>query len=186
MKKVKLFRSLGMKAVAGAVCMGLFMAAGFGVIMMTTGKHLILNESLRLIGQTGNNIISDLQSRSKENNKFITFPDVEKVKRIQTDEKGNKTAEFIFASEFAENQPLFTPIAEKLDLINAMILDQAKQMPNYDSMLAEKLARDSYPIDPDEAEFISAMIADPMEEKISETHLVERFEVQNDFHLCIQ
>ncbi len=62
----KKISGLGVKVVVGAVCMGICMAAAFAAIMMTTGKRLILNESHRLIEQTGNNIISDLQARSVE------------------------------------------------------------------------------------------------------------------------
>ena len=51
------------------------------------------------------------------NNRFITYPDAAKVKRIGKDDKGGRTEEFITAAEFAAAEPLFKPLADALQLI---------------------------------------------------------------------
>ncbi len=113
------------------------------------------------------------------NNKFITFPKPELVKKIDQDSQGNRTEEFILASDFAKKMPLFSPLSEALDAMNQDILMQAHQKANYEPNIAVEIERDSYQIDTPKAELLSAVIANPLKE----TKLYQKVTLENDFLL---
>ncbi|MEN8220530.1 MAG: response regulator, partial [Pseudomonadota bacterium] len=113
------------------------------------------------------------------NNKFITFPKPELVKKIAKDSQGNRTEEFILASDFAKKSPLFSPLSEALDAMNQDILMQARHKPNYDPNIALEIERDSYQIDTPKAELLSAVIANPLKK----TKFYQKVTLENDFLL---
>jgi PAS domain S-box-containing protein len=115
------------------------------------------------------------------NNKFITFPRPELVKKIAQDSQGNRTEEFILTSDFAKKYPLFSPLSEALDAMNQDILMQARQKPNYDPNIAVEIERDSYQIDTPKAELLSAVIANPLNN--TQTKLYQKVTLENDFLL---
>jgi len=115
------------------------------------------------------------------NNKFITFPQPALVKQIDQDSQGNRTEDFILASEFAKKSPLFLPLSDAFKAMNQDILRQARQLPNYDSNIAVEIERDSYQIDQAKAELLSAVIANPF--KNTQTKLYQKVTLENDFLL---
>ena len=117
------------------------------------------------------------------NNKFITFPDPALVKKIGKDDKGNRTEEFMSASEFAEKEPLFLSISKAVDEMNKDILDRAKKIQDYNYELAKLIDHDSYQINRNESEFIAAVISDPLREETVKTKLYGKSEIENDFIL---
>ncbi len=115
------------------------------------------------------------------NNKFLTFPDEKKVKIFNTDDKGKKTEEFMTAEQFAAKETLFAPIAAEVKSMNDDILARAKKMPNYRAETIGFIDADSDQINAEEAEFIAAVIADPLGEQTKTSGLYKRFEVDDDF-----
>ena len=110
-------------------------------------------------------------------NTFITFPDPSVVRRIKKDEEGKDTQEFLTADEFAENEPLFAPIANTLKQMNLAVIDKARQMPGYKPELIEQIDQDSYKISPAEAGLIAAIVADPF---VKQT-FYDKIEIEQDF-----
>lgn len=115
------------------------------------------------------------------NNKFLTFPQVEEVQILGKDDKDKVTKEFMTIAQFAEKQPLFKPISEAVNAMNLDILQRAKTMRGYRPDLAGRIDNDSDQIDKEEAEFISAVIADPLDEQSKHTNLYRSFEIKRDY-----
>lgn len=115
------------------------------------------------------------------NNKFLTFPQLDLVKNIGKDDKGNRTEEFILAADLAAKEASFKPIAEALDAMNADILKSARNMPGFDASTSLKVDEDSYQIDAKEAEFINAIMRDPLSARTSQTKLYQSLELAQDF-----
>ncbi|MBL8022634.1 MAG: SpoIIE family protein phosphatase [Leptospirales bacterium] len=111
------------------------------------------------------------------NNKFLVFPDPGLVKKIDKDEKGKRTEEFMTANDFAAREKEFLPIAEAVTRMNQAILNGAEKIPGFDPTLSKKIDDASDQIDADEAKFIAAVIADPLGDK----RLYEKFDIRRDF-----
>ncbi len=117
------------------------------------------------------------------NNKFITFPKPELVKRINKDSQGKTTQEFIFTSELSKKSPHFLPLSKALQAMNSDILKKARQMPNYDPNIAVEIAQDSYQIDQPKAELLAAVLIDPLKSMQKQTYLYQQVALENDFLL---
>ncbi|MDH5763100.1 MAG: ATP-binding protein [Nitrospinota bacterium] len=118
------------------------------------------------------------------NGKFIAFPEAgDRAKILSTDPDGNQSGEFLTATEFAEKQPLFKAISNEVKEMNQYILEKARSMPGYDAALPAKIDQDSYQINREEAEFISAVVVDPLKESTRKSKLFKTFEIENDFIL---
>ncbi len=115
------------------------------------------------------------------NNKFITFLDPSMVRKIGTDEKGNHTEEFMLTTEFAEQEPLFEPISQAVEAMNSDILQQAQNIATYDPEITKKIAYDSYQINQTDAEFLNAIIIDPLQKDTRTTKLYNAFDIEHDF-----
>lgn len=115
------------------------------------------------------------------NNKFLTFPQLDLVKNIGKDDKGNRTEDFIMASDLAAKQPDFKPIASALDAMNEDILATARSLPGFNSETAQKVDADSYQIDDKEATFINAIMLDPLNARTTQTKLYQSLELDADF-----
>jgi HPt (histidine-containing phosphotransfer) domain-containing protein/two-component sensor histidine kinase len=115
------------------------------------------------------------------NNKFLTFPDMNLIKKISKDDKGNKTEEFIFANDLTAKEPLFAPISKALERMNKEILEYAQKNAQFKANLADKIDTASYQIDKGEADFINAVIIDPLETASTQTKLYRSFVFDNDF-----
>ncbi|AFY69679.1 multi-sensor hybrid histidine kinase [Thalassoporum mexicanum PCC 7367] len=104
-------------------------------------------------------------------NKFITFPQLEQVKRFNPGTQGNHTEEFILAAEFASREPLFAPLAQAVEQVNQEIIDRAQQMPEYEPTVAQQIDQDSYQINAAEAKLLAATLIDPLNLNYSDTKL---------------
>ncbi|MBL4775124.1 MAG: response regulator, partial [Mariprofundus sp.] len=118
------------------------------------------------------------------NGKFIAFPKAgDSAKLITYDVNRNRVEEFLTANEFARQHPLFKAIADADQQHHQHILQQAKLIPAFDSTLAAKLDHDSYQINANEAEFISAVIVDPLAQHTLESYLLSKTHIENDTFL---
>ncbi|MFO1493188.1 MAG: ATP-binding protein [Lysobacterales bacterium] len=123
------------------------------------------------------------------NNRFITYPDADKVKRIGKDDKGARTEEFITAAEYAQAEPLFKPIADALQSINDEVIAAAatKLGPKLDQ-IATEIDQNSYQIDAEPARLVAAISADPLKERysIERSTLARSFAMEMDPQLKTQ
>ncbi len=115
------------------------------------------------------------------NNRFLTFPEPERVRDSSTDDQGNKTVDFITAADLAEREPDFSPIAEAVARMNRDILERGRASRRYDPSIAARIDADSDQIDRDEAEFIAAILADPLDSQERPSHLAAKFRTPSDF-----
>lgn len=67
--------------------------------------------------------------------------------------------------------------------MNREIVIKARQMPNYNFIVAEGIDCDSYQIERTEAELIAAAIANPLKAKDEQTKLYLKINLPNDFLL---
>ena len=118
------------------------------------------------------------------NNKFLSFPDESMTKIYFRDDEGDIAQEFIYVKKLGEKEPLFRPIADALEEINQEMINVVRENPNFDIELAKEIAQDSYQINDQEAQLITAIMLDPLEEKTKDSNLLERFTLPNDvlFH----
>ena len=118
------------------------------------------------------------------NGKFIGFPAAGTgAKVFSTDANGNKSENFMTANDFAVKQPLFKPISDAITKMNQFILQKAKNDSNLNNERAATIDADSYQINREEAEFISAVLTDPLKERTRASKLFDSFEIENDFLL---
>jgi chemotaxis protein histidine kinase CheA len=115
------------------------------------------------------------------NNKFLTFPDPKPVKKIGRDDKGNKTEDFLFANDLAAVQPQFAPIAKTAEELNQNILAAGKVGNAVYERVATAIDNDSYQIDRTEAEFVAAVIPDPLDGQTQQTKLLKTISLDQDF-----
>lgn len=115
------------------------------------------------------------------NNKFLTFPDPNRVKIVNTDEHGKRTETFMDALALAKIEPDFQPIARAVEDMNRDILERGRKSPHYDPMIAVRINEDSDQINQAEAESIATVIADPLREGRESSHLYKKFQVPADF-----
>lgn len=64
--QVKWYQSLIFQGTLGSLLLLLWLVVGIVLVMKTKGQQMVLEESSRLIEQTGNNAVSHLQARSQE------------------------------------------------------------------------------------------------------------------------
>ena len=117
------------------------------------------------------------------NNKFITFPQLDLVKRFSQDERGNTVEEFILLSELAQKESAYRPLSDALDAMNENILKLARQMPNYDLDISERIDRDSYQIDGENADLLTAVILDPLSNSLQDSKLYRTINLPEDLIL---
>lgn len=116
------------------------------------------------------------------NNKFLTFPKPEMVRRTSVDEAGKRTEEFVTVADLAGREALFAPLAEQLAAMDKAILDRARAVPGFDAAVAQKIDTESYQIDAAEATMIAAVMADPLgaTRRDQATNLFTRVDLDND------
>ncbi len=114
-------------------------------------------------------------------NRFLSFPQPEKVKDQRLDEKGNPVAEFIHAEELVARDGRFRPIATALREMDDEVLALAREQPGYDPGLAARIDAASYQIDAHEAQIIAATVVDPLAERRSQGgDLMRTLELSDD------
>lgn len=114
------------------------------------------------------------------NNRFLAFPNADQVRRITTDDQGKTTQALILASEFAELEPQFIPIADALEQINQHILLTAQRLPTFDPEVIITLEQNSYQIDHDNAELFSAMMVDPLQTPEDNSQFLQQIRLEHD------
>jgi len=111
------------------------------------------------------------------NGKFLSFPDESLTKLYATDDQGGRTEEFIGIGELASKQPTFEPLAAAVQNVIDQLFFTATEAGIYREDLAETIADDSYQIGQQEAQLITAVLADmqqaagPAEHEIQQLHL---------------
>jgi HAMP domain-containing protein/HPt (histidine-containing phosphotransfer) domain-containing protein/two-component sensor histidine kinase len=116
------------------------------------------------------------------NNKFLTFPKPEMVRRTSVDEAGKRTEEFVTVADLAGRDALFAPLAEQLAAMDRAIVERARALPGFDATVAGKIDAESYQIDAAEATMIAAVMADPFAATRREqaTNLFTRVDLDSD------
>ena len=117
------------------------------------------------------------------NNRFITYPKSSEVKRFGTDDKGNRTEEFVTANEFSAKQPLFAPFAKVLTELNDEVISSAEDELGARLVeIAGAIDRDSYQIDAEQSRLIAAITSDPLRTRLSieSSTLYRSFELPDD------
>lgn len=114
------------------------------------------------------------------NNRFLSFPDLDLVR---TAAPSQVPRDFISVSELAMRKPGFAPVAQRLEKFSADILRTARTLPHYDPELATKLATESYQVNSEEAQMISAIFADPMGANNAQAATSARLSLSNDILL---
>lgn len=117
------------------------------------------------------------------NNRFITFPRPNLIRQFSKNIQGKKTEKLYLASELVAKEPLFLPLSEAVEKMNAEIVSKALQRQNYNSIVAAAINRDSYQIEQAEAELISAVIANPLKQSQNLTNLYMGIDLKDDFLL---
>lgn len=113
-------------------------------------------------------------------NKFLTFPDLNLVKKFGKDQKGNRTEEFLNVSEFADKNPDFLPLAVALDALNQDIKDLSKTQVKRQPLLSQDIARSGHDISLQESELIAAIIDDPLKLKTQKSALIKEVTYDHD------
>jgi signal transduction histidine kinase len=119
-------------------------------------------EGLAALAQAWQKAVGGYAFVVDRNNKFLAFPDESKVKRIGSDDKGNRTEEFLTVQDYAGVEPLFAPIRDAIARLDGEVLARARQRPGFDPGLAAKIDAGSYQINAEEAEYIAAVLTDPL------------------------
>lgn len=117
------------------------------------------------------------------NNRFITYPDLDRVKNIGKDDKGNRTEEFITTEQFSAREPLFKPIADALAALNTETIAAARnKLGKKLDVIAAQIDKDSYQIDAKQAELVAAITTNPLAERFSlqRSTLFQALEVARD------
>lgn len=117
------------------------------------------------------------------NNRFITFPQQDRIKTASSDRQGNQRQRFLLAAELAAQEPLFAPLAEVVEAMNRDTLAQARRLPSYDPAIVSWIDRNSYQINAAEAELIWAVISNPYRPTQRQTYLHRQLDLDNDFLL---
>ncbi len=110
-------------------------------------------------------------------NTFITFPNTDLVLKHENNEHGESAKSMMTAKELAAQQADFLPVAAALEDMNKNILKIAAQMPGYDATIAAQLDKDSYQLSAEQAQLLSAIIANPLVRQ----SFFKTFPVKNDF-----
>jgi diguanylate cyclase (GGDEF)-like protein/PAS domain S-box-containing protein len=108
------------------------------------------------------------------NNKFLSFPDSDRVIHSYKDDAGKDAKEYFTAGEFAEKDTRFAPIAGSLEAINQRVIEAAEGGRQDFDQLAQKIAERSYQINQEEARSIVASMLDPSRPQEAETMEVAR------------
>ncbi len=117
------------------------------------------------------------------NNKLLNFPDEKYAKNISLDSSGNLIQEFIYADDLAQKGPAFTPIANYLKEVNKHIIKVAKNDKRYNKNLPEIIEKESYQINAQEANLITAVMLDPLKEQTKYSNWLNTFYLENDILL---
>ena len=117
------------------------------------------------------------------NGKFLSFPREGLGKRYGIDAQGNRTEEFLHATEFAAAQSRFQPLASALQITIDQTVARDSQTGRWDDGLAQSIAQDSYQIDEREARLIATIIKNKQQPQWAGTHEPTRLFLEDDLLL---
>ncbi|UXI68149.1 sensor histidine kinase [Tahibacter amnicola] len=101
-------------------------------------------------------------------NRFITYADPTKVKRIGKNDKGDRTEEFILAAEYAKAEPGFAEAERALAAMNDELLALArKNAGDKIDAVAKQIDEASYQIDASQALLTAAVLTDPLKNQLT-------------------
>ncbi len=103
------------------------------------------------------------------NNRFLTYPHPDLAKKTGKDQSGNHTEEFITITDFSQKNGSYNPLAQKLEDINHMLIQDASV--NDNSEITQAIEKSSNDIKKDEAQLIATML------KSESSKLIEPSEV---------
>ncbi|MCO7224593.1 EAL domain-containing protein [Pleionea sp. CnH1-48] len=113
------------------------------------------------------------------NNRFLSFPQPDKVKNSSIQADGSTSEEFITIAELARTHPSFSPYVDILNRMNQDIIDMSAKAGNNDRQLAKLIADGSYQISEDESLLLAAVLRDPMPID-SVSNNISSFAIEND------
>lgn len=114
------------------------------------------------------------------NNKFLSFPNPELVKRIERDGDGRIMAEeFLTVQQFAMQNRAYRKLSEVVISFDQTTIDRARKSPQFDDEMHVNVAANGFPEFADRAELFAALLADPnlYEVKVEQADL---FELEHD------
>jgi HAMP domain-containing protein len=113
------------------------------------------------------------------NNRFITFPEENLIRRERTDQAGNRIVENIATHDLAREKPEFKVVADELDSLNRRIVEMASASNPRIEELTRSIDSASDQIDETDARMIASIISDPLRNE--KTHLVLERNLAFDF-----
>lgn len=114
------------------------------------------------------------------NNKLLNFPDEKFAKNSFIDSSGNLIHEFINATDVAHKKTAFTPVADYLREVNEHIIEIAKNDKGYNKKLPAIIEHESYQINAQEANLMTAVMLDPLKEQTKYSNRLNTFYLEDD------
>ncbi len=114
------------------------------------------------------------------NNRFITYPNGNKVLKETRDSSGNVTKEFLSTAEFSLNNPLFKPLHNTLEELKQNALLTAARSPSFNQDIIIEINKGSDKIGMAEAKLISSILADPLKKKTRYSNKLDSLYIEND------
>ncbi len=140
-------------------------------------------EGLRELFTEASKVIGGYIFALDRNNKFLSYPD-EKLTKIKIPEGEDKMRqEFIYAHDLADKCPLFIPLNNALNKINNRIIREASKSLKYSKDLMKTIAGESYQINEEEAELISAIVVDPFQTEKTTSNILDSIYLEDDLIL---
>jgi len=114
------------------------------------------------------------------NNQFITFPDINQVKRTHTTSSGKSLETFITIDELVNGFPIFQPLLSMVQEMDAVVLGEAPQKGSSEGNIALILSQESDHIDYEEGLLFAAILADPLKSIDRTDYLFQQYELDRD------
>lgn len=140
-------------------------------------------EGLSAILQRAASVFGGYAFAVDRNGKFLSFPNEQQTKIFGKDTHGRKTEEFISVKTLAQKQAEFKTLADSILETIASAISETRNAGSYDHTLAEKIADDSYQIDLNEAELITALLARNKQPGLKTKLSVREFFLEQDMLL---
>jgi len=115
------------------------------------------------------------------NNRLLAFP-WEKLE-LTHGEQNARQQRFITSGKLASILPDFLPVHRRLEHINSMTMELARRKPGYRQGLASLIAADSYQINREDAELVTAVLTDPLKKLPDDSNRLDSFRIDQDIIL---
>ncbi len=140
------------------------------------GLHKLLSDAAEKFG--GYAFLVDREGR------FITFPEMDRVKREFTDDAGNTIVECLHLDELGATEAAFAPYAREIARAQDELIAHSRAHGHFDENLARRLDEESYQIDASQAELLAAILGYPDRDPLCAVNQQERqlvrFTVEDD------